>query len=252
MLSVEMESVLGYAPRADIVLDRDDGSVRLWIELEVSRADPVANHAKFATAHLFAPQRPSDVFVAMVSPHVNRGRRNLAANMVSLMRHVGMQAFQTVLLPQLSPEDIKYLNHLDQPALREMSLPVDREIERVMAVSQATSTVLGRRVHLAGDLMDVLLNVRRWNADLATSEGRQLWGRRTITYFVFDPHLNEFAPSKFCAYIVLPRRSITGTSDSQRLEQPEMTVSFYMAVADTDTPSRRSFDWPSECLQATG
>jgi hypothetical protein len=30
----------------------------LWIEFEVSRADPVANHAKFATAHLFQPQRP--------------------------------------------------------------------------------------------------------------------------------------------------------------------------------------------------
>jgi hypothetical protein len=31
------------------------GSRRLWIEFEISRADPVANHAKFATAQLFQP-----------------------------------------------------------------------------------------------------------------------------------------------------------------------------------------------------
>ena len=33
---------------ADVLLERVDGSRRLWVEFEVSRADPVANHAKFA------------------------------------------------------------------------------------------------------------------------------------------------------------------------------------------------------------
>ena len=47
---------------------------RLWIEFEISRADPAANHAKFATAHLFRPWGPSDAFVSMISAHVARAR----------------------------------------------------------------------------------------------------------------------------------------------------------------------------------
>src|SRR4051812_34853493 len=89
LLSPDLEQVLGYSPRADILLEREDQSQRLWIEFEVSRADPVANHAKFATAHLFEPQSPANVFVAMVSSHVARGRRNLAANTIALMRRLG-------------------------------------------------------------------------------------------------------------------------------------------------------------------
>jgi hypothetical protein len=52
------------------------------VELEVSRADPVANHVKFATAHLVSPMPAGDAFVSMVSRHVVRGRSNLAAHMV--------------------------------------------------------------------------------------------------------------------------------------------------------------------------
>jgi hypothetical protein len=95
VLDSALAELFGYAPKADVVLDRDDGRRRLWIEFEVSRADPVANHAKFATAHLFQPQRPADTFVSMVSWHVVRGRRNQAANTISLMRHIGMSAFQS-------------------------------------------------------------------------------------------------------------------------------------------------------------
>src|SRR5436190_187749 len=111
LLPADLEDLLGYAPRADVLLQRSDGTRRLWIEFEVSRADPVANHAKFATAHLFQPQLASESFVAMVSPHVARGRRNLAANTVAVMRHVGMSAFQTVLLPQLTGAEVQRLNH---------------------------------------------------------------------------------------------------------------------------------------------
>lgn len=102
ILSLELENHLGYRPRADVLLEREDGSKRLWIEFEISRADPVANHAKFATAHLFQPQSANDIFISMVSSHVDLGRRNLAANTILLMRCVGMTAFQTVLLPQFS------------------------------------------------------------------------------------------------------------------------------------------------------
>src|SRR5437660_6301228 len=112
LLTRELEAILGYAPRADVVLTERAPDRRLWIEFEVSRADPVANHAKFATAHLFQPQAPNDVFVSMVSRHVDRGRRNLAANTIQLMRHVGMQAVQTVLFPALNGPDVQRFNQM--------------------------------------------------------------------------------------------------------------------------------------------
>ena len=77
VLSANWEALLGYAPRVDVLMTQADGQRRLWIEFEVSRADPVANHAKFATAHLFQPQPATDVFVSMVSAHVARGRQNI-------------------------------------------------------------------------------------------------------------------------------------------------------------------------------
>lgn len=57
MLDERFEKLLGYAPQADVLLASNDGLHRLWIKFEVSRADSVANHAKFATAPLFQPQR---------------------------------------------------------------------------------------------------------------------------------------------------------------------------------------------------
>src|SRR5436309_10664784 len=111
LLPPALEQFLGYAARVDVLLEKQDNSKRLWIEFEVSRADPVANHAKFATAHLFKPWEEGDTFVAMVSPHVTRGRRNLAGNTIELMRSIGMNAFQTVLLPHLHPAEVKRLNH---------------------------------------------------------------------------------------------------------------------------------------------
>src|SRR5580658_2136868 len=103
LLPPELERFLGYSSRVDVMLEREAPAKRLWIEFEVSRADPVANHTKFATAHLFQPQAPIDYFLAMISPHVARGRRNLACNTIALMRQIGMRAFQTVLLPGTDP-----------------------------------------------------------------------------------------------------------------------------------------------------
>lgn len=110
LLSADLHRLFGYAPQVDVLLTHDDGR-RLWIEFEISRADPVANHAKFATTHLFQPQPPSDLFLSMVTAHVARGRRNLAANTIWLMRYAGLQAYQTPLLPHLPPTEIKRLNH---------------------------------------------------------------------------------------------------------------------------------------------
>jgi len=40
---------------------------------------------------------------------------------------------------------------------------------------------------------------------MAAPAGRRLWGRRTITYFSHDPQSGFFAPSKFCAYVMMGR-----------------------------------------------
>lgn len=50
---------LGYTARADVLLEQSDPHRRIWVEFEVSRADPVANRAKFATSHLFDPRPPT-------------------------------------------------------------------------------------------------------------------------------------------------------------------------------------------------
>jgi hypothetical protein len=186
LLTRELADLLGYAPRADVLLRQAGSGRRLWIEFEVSRADPVANHAKFATAHLFQPQPQSDVFVSMVSRHVDRGRRNLAANTIHLMRHVGMQAIQTVLLPTLAGPEVKRFNHMSKEDLRQTGLDVQPELERVLAVT--TRGEAGEhRIYLAGEVVEVLLNARAWNREVATPLGRQLWGRRRRCDRLMEP-----------------------------------------------------------------
>jgi hypothetical protein len=234
VLSAKLEKTLGYSARADVMLKRTDGSCRYWVEFEISRADPVANHVKFATGHLFEPQAPEDVFVAMVSPHVARGRRNLAANAISLMRCVGMNAFQTVLLPHNTGEEIKRWNETPVYLLAKQNVPVQDEIERLFAVTQTISSIGTRRIHLVGDLSEVVLNLRQFNLDLATDEGRTLFGRRTVTYFVVDPKTQQFAPSKFCAYAAIPQITSASTGDLSSRFHAEMTVALYANLDETD------------------
>ena len=91
-MRAELSRIVGFSPRADLCLQSDDGSRRLWVELEVSRADPAANQVKFAAAHLFEPFASSDFFVSMVSAHVAPGRRNLSAQAVLVLRRLGLRA----------------------------------------------------------------------------------------------------------------------------------------------------------------
>jgi len=224
VISDELQQLLGYAPRADVLLAEKRGSRRLWIEFEVSRADPVANHAKFATAHLFEPRGHSDTFVAMVSPHVTTGRRNLAANTVSLMRYIGMNAFQTVPLPAVEPPEVKRLNHLDPHLLRESGPDIGPEVERAFAVSEPVFPTREERIHFAGDLLDVMLNVNEWNRQVSGEAGASKWGTRTVTYFVYDPRRKTFAPSKFCAYVAIP------TSPRQGPPASRMSIGLYAGL----------------------
>ena len=213
-----------------MLLTRDDGQKRLWIEFEVSRADPVANHAKFATSHLFQPQPSTDTFIAMVSSHVTRGRRNLAANTIMLMRRVGMRAFQTMLLPTVSPDEIKRLNHLPKSELLTTSIDTEAELTRALLVSNAISAGDDYELHYAGDLFDVFGNVQRWNEELDTDHGKDLWGKRTIKYFVYDSATNQFAPTKFCAYVnAIPQDGSPFIADHQF-----MSMSLYTSLDESE------------------
>jgi hypothetical protein len=93
VLPKELVNVLGYSSRVDVLLEREQDSKKLWIEFEVSRADPVANHAKFATSHLFKPQHPNDAFIgssgSMVISFSNQKSRLVTAygNFQSLQTH---------------------------------------------------------------------------------------------------------------------------------------------------------------------
>jgi hypothetical protein len=227
-----LEQFLGYSARVDVVLEKPDDSLRLWIEFEVSRADPVANHAKFATSHLFQPQGQVDRFLAMVSPHVTRGRRNLASNAVALMRQVGMKAYQTVLFPCLTPAEVQRMNHLDTAALSAQNLDIDREIERALTVTEPLIAMTDYDIHLVGDILTVMLNLRQWNEDMATEQARRLWGSRTVTYFVYDDESGLFAPSKFCAYSAVPTRPPRPDPSHKGAGLGTMTIAIYTALND--------------------
>ena len=230
LLSNELNDLFGYSSRADVLLTKNDGSRKLWIEFEISRADPVANHAKFATAHLFSKQLQSDCFISMVSSHIVRGRRNLAANTIYIMREAGMKAFQTALLPELNPFQIKRLNHLNLDEIQDEVLPIRKEIERAISISESIMTMNEKRIYFVANSLEVMLNLRRWNQELETEEGRAIWKKRTITYFVFDQNTHNFAPSKFCAYV--PVNSSFDTISKRT--SIEMTVNLY-ATLETET-----------------
>ena len=236
VVSPKTAHMIGFSPRADIVFEKNGDSGRIWIELEVSRADPVANHTKFATVQLFEPHTSSDAFVAMVSNHVARGRRNLGATTIILMRHLGINAFQTSLLPMLSAGEVKRLNHLPLNLLSQEALNVRSEIDRLFKISQPISSFRGLRVHFVANTFDVLLNVHNWNKDILSDENSAAWGKRTITYFAYDPWSKTFAPSKFCAYVVIQNPS---PADPVRIVGPGGTGLSIQEYTKIDLSDRR-------------
>jgi hypothetical protein len=205
LLDARDRALLGYDPKADILLERIDGTRRLWIEFEISRADPAANHAKFAAAHILRAWTPEDAFISMISSHVARGRRNLGAGMIHVMRQVGFDAFQTLLLPAIGRDVIKTLNH-HAPALHEAQPDVLPEIERALTVAEPQAVNTDGRLHFAADVFDVLLNLRRWNDEADDPEVAAIWRRRAVRYAVVDPSTGWCAPAKFAAYVLLPSR----------------------------------------------
>lgn len=227
-LSEQVGRLLGYAPQVDVLLERDDGSLRLWIEFELIRVDPVANHARFATAHLFKPQAGGDVFLSMISPHVAAHHRSVAANMILAMRRLGMTAFQTLLLPYHTRAGLRRLRSLSLDALRREPFDIPGEITRVLSVALPALESPAGNIHFAANIIEVLFNVYRWNLQLQTDAGRACWGQRAVTCFVYDPRFRHFAPARFAAYV-----PVAAPVDPAAGFPTGMTVEQYAPIART-------------------
>ena len=139
-----------------------------------------------------------------------------------------MEAYQTTLLPDRPKDEISRLNCLDFEDLRRERINVKREIARAMAVSEPVFHAERIRVHYAGELLEVMLSLRRFNTDFAEGAGTTGWGQRVFRFFVFDPTSGQFAPSKFCAYLPFTNDSTLTPSDV--LASREMTVALYTRI----------------------
>ncbi|HBJ37166.1 MAG TPA: hypothetical protein DDZ51_20915 [Planctomycetaceae bacterium] len=151
-----------------------------------------------------------------------------------MLRHVGISAFQTVLLPDVEPAEIKRLNHSSLDSLRSSGLDVPSELSRVFQIVEPLIDDDGHRVHFVSELFDVIRNLHRWNSEVDTADGAALWKRRTVTYFVFDPVSKLFAPSKYCAYVMPVRSGPIGSASATGL----MNLQTYCKLDETD----RRFD----------
>jgi hypothetical protein len=229
LLEPELAKELGFSPRVDLLLEHDSLGKRIWIEFEVSRADPAANHLKYTVGHLFSPNLSKDIFLSMVSNHVTRGRANLGATTVMLMRRLGICAFQTPLLPRIPATKIRELNHLTENELQSQGINVGEEIQRAVTVTKPAYSVKGDEVYYAGNHFEVSLNARQWNSDMCSSANAALWGKRTVKYFVYDRQSKSIAPCKFCAFLPILSDNVARPSSSTRLSSV-MTVANYCAL----------------------
>jgi hypothetical protein len=220
--------MLGYQPKADLMLQNEVTHQRVWIELEVSRADPAANHMKFGSAHLFNPFPPSDAFISLVSRHIATGRCNLAAHAIWMLRVNGLRAFQMPLLPELDARSIKRLNQGDV-SLEELPTP---DLAEILLATEPSGSSEGSGIYRVTNRLEVIMNIQQWNKDMASADARMAWGRRRVRYFVHDRSSNLFAPSKFAAYTRIPKAP---AADEPLPYNPAMTVRAYSKIPH-DTP----------------
>jgi hypothetical protein len=226
---------LGFNPRVDVLMTRSDDARRIWVEFEVSRADPVANQAKFASAAFFEGCGAGDAFVSMASRHIAPGRKALMATTAMFMRSVGIPAFQVDLLPDTDGPTIKSLNATRAQELERASIDVDAEIDRVIAVADAKLISGWHRIHMADNAFTVSANVRTWNAEAADPVLASRWATRRVRFLAFDPSSRLFAPSKFCAFVPATTGAVEGRSFLSVREPPGgMTSEIYFSLGEQD------------------
>lgn len=226
---------LGFNPKVDVLLSRVDDARRIWVEFEVSRADPVANQAKFASAAFFEGCGAGDAFVSMASRHIAPGRKALMATTAMFMRSVGIPAFQVDLLPDKDGPTIRTLNGAPPETLADAALDVGAELDRVIAIADARLVSGWHRIHMADNAFTVSANVRTWNAEVADLVLARTWAKRRVRFIAFDPASRLFAPSKFCAYVPATTGAVEGRSFLTVREPPGgMTSELYFSLGEQD------------------
>jgi hypothetical protein len=116
-------------------------------------------------------------------------------------------------------------------------------MERALAVPAPVLTEARYAVHFAGNLLEVMLNVRQWNRDLGTESSARQWRQRTVTYFVFDAGSGAFAPSKFCAYLAIPKRPLSTETTPVRPFALGMTVDAHEQIEHDEARFDRGKAW---------
>lgn len=229
LLSAPVTNMIGYTPKVDLMLEHLSTQERIWIEFEISRADPVANHAKFGSGHLINPLPPTDAFVFLMSSDIAKGRANLAAHAIYLLRAVGLRAFQMDLLREVDGPTMKQFNHGRLPLDQLPTPDIDEIIAWTKPIGNERDHVTGaNEIYYATNPLEVLLNLHRWNDEVKTAEGKASWGKRSVRYLVYEPKTGRFAPSKFCAYTRIRRRD---SETDPIVAVPPMTVAAYSKIS---------------------
>jgi hypothetical protein len=116
-------------------------------------------------------------------------------------------------LPNLPGIEIKRLNQapLQPPTLLSLGL------EQIIQLTQGVGDYGGIRIHHATNTLEVMLNLAQWNRDTQEPANLEMWGTRRVRYFVYNAQTGMFAPSRFCAYTVMPeprwRHMLSGYGD---------------------------------------
>ena len=137
---------VGYSPTADLLVEYRWNSceVHAWIELELSRADPVANPAKFLVAFSERTPRAGEVFVFAVSRAIQRGRAALCRRFVQMMHERGFPVYAEDFLPSATEHLIARLNVRSR---QEFEQAMAREPENLQRRLREDLRALALQVH---------------------------------------------------------------------------------------------------------
>lgn len=137
---------VGYSPAADVLLEYswDGEELHAWVELEVSRGDPVANPAKFLVALSERSARPGEIFIFALSQAIQRGRAALCQRFVKLMQGRGFPVHADALLPSATEHLIERLNVNSREEFDQL---LAREPESVKRALREDLNALAKRIY---------------------------------------------------------------------------------------------------------
>jgi len=146
VFSKNLRGEIGYSPAADLLVEYawEGEEAHAWIELEVARADPVANPAKFLVSLSERSPRRGEVFVFALSQAIPRGRAALCRRFVEMMRARGFPVWVEPLLPSANEHIIQRLNVRDSEVFEEA---LAREPEGLQRALSGDLRALAQRIH---------------------------------------------------------------------------------------------------------